>query len=73
MHRSSMPHMQGHTHSPISTHSLCCGVHDPLDTAKPDLPPSPVLAVATSDAKLRVRTAPPPSIWGFAYNIAVTA
>ena len=45
--------------------SVSLPVHDPLDTAKPDLPPSPVLAVATSDAKLRVRTDPPPSIWGF--------
>jgi hypothetical protein len=42
--------------------SVSLPVHDPLDTAKPDLPPSPVLAVATSDAKLRVRNLPPPSV-----------
>jgi hypothetical protein len=41
--------------------SVALPVHDPLDTAKPDLPPSPLLAVATSDAKLRVCSLPPPS------------
>lgn len=75
MCQSSLRQMQGHTSHPTSAHSLCfwgaglgvdltsvaLPVHDPLDTAKPDLPPSPVLAVATSDAKLRVRNIPPPS------------
>lgn len=31
-------------------------VHHPLDPAEPDLPPSPVLVVATSDAKLHFYT-----------------
>lgn len=35
--------------------SIALAVPDPLDTAKPDLPASPLLAVATSDAKLRVK------------------
>lgn len=35
--------------------STALEVPDPMDSAKPDLPPSPLLAVATSDAKLRVR------------------
>lgn len=31
-------------------------VHNPLDTAEPDLPPSPLLVAATSDAKLQFYT-----------------
>lgn len=36
--------------------SVQVAVHHPLDPAEPDLPPSPVLVVATSDAKLHFYT-----------------